>query len=76
MHALMIAQVRIRRDADGRYSLNDLHQAAGEEQRHRPKYWLENRQTQALMAELEIGGIPPIESKQGVGTRTADRRGG
>lgn len=68
MHGLMIAQVRIRRDADGRYSLNDLHQAAGEEQRHRPKYWLENRQTQALMAELEIGGIPPIESKQGVGT--------
>lgn len=65
---LTIADTAIRTDAEGRYCLNDLHKAAGEEQRHRPKYWLENQQTKELVLELEKGGFPPIEAKQGVGT--------
>lgn len=66
--ALTIASTNIRRDDDGRYCLNDLHKAAGGENKHRPKYWLENQQTQELVCELEKDGFPPIQSKQGVGT--------
>lgn len=46
-------------------SLNDLHKAAGEEQRHRPKYWLENDQTLGLVSELKKGGNPPIYVQRG-----------
>lgn len=65
---LCVAGVGIRQDEEGRYSLNDLHAAAGGEQKNRPKYWIENLQTQALVAEIEKGGIPPIVAKQGLGT--------
>lgn len=62
MNHLMIADVQIRTDEHGRFSLNDLHKAAGAEARHRPPLWLENQQTQDLVAELsaEAGdaGIP------------------
>jgi hypothetical protein len=37
---LTIGGVHIRQDEAGRYCLNDLHKAAGGEQRYRPKYWL------------------------------------
>ncbi|MBV5311620.1 KilA-N domain-containing protein, partial [Chromatium okenii] len=50
--AISISGINIFQDADGRYCLNDLHKAAGGEQRHRPKYWLENQQTIDLIAEL------------------------
>ena len=60
-NTLSIADTMIRQDADGRYCLNDLHKAAGEEQKHRPKYWLENKQTSELIAEIGKGGIPPLE---------------
>jgi len=65
---LSIADVKVRTDVDGRYSLNDLHKAAGAENRHRPSMWMENQQTQALIAELEKAGITAFESKQRIGT--------
>ena len=57
---LILEDTYVRQDEQGRFSLNDLHQAAGGEQRHQPRYWLENKQTQALVAELENSGIPLV----------------
>jgi phage antirepressor YoqD-like protein len=65
MNALIIASSTIRQDADGRYSLNDLHRAAGGEQRHQPRYWLANQQTTALIAELGDSVNPLSVTKGG-----------
>ncbi len=65
---IIIANVEVRRDAEGRYSLNDLHRAAGEEARHKPGNWTALDQTKDLIAEIEIAGIPAIQAKQGLGT--------
>ncbi len=58
MPSLTITGICIRQDADGRYSLNDLHRAAGGEQRHQPRYFLANQQTVELIAELGDSGNP------------------
>lgn len=63
--AFIVADTYVRQDEQGRYSLNDLHQAAGGENRHRPSLWAENKQTQDLIAELENGaGIPARVANQ------------
>lgn len=67
-NSIIISNVSIHRDTEGRYSLNDLHKAAGNEQRHRPKYWLESSQAIDLINEIIKGGIPPfnpIDKKRG-----------
>ncbi|MCM5286132.1 KilA-N domain-containing protein, partial [Escherichia coli] len=68
MNNLMVIDgIEVRRDAYGRYSLNDLHRAAGGEQKKRPKYWLSNKQTCELIEQLFTeGGIPPLEKNQPV----------
>lgn len=62
LQPLAVAGVLVRRDSAGRFSLNDLHRAAGGEKRHGPSYWLANAQTRGLIDELaaEPGptGIP------------------
>ncbi len=68
MNQLTIANITIKQDQHGRYCLNDLHKAAGAEKRHQPSNWLQLEQTQELINEINIPGIPGIESKQGVGT--------
>ena len=64
MNALTLTTITIRQDAEGRYCLNDLHKASGGEQRHQPRYWLENLQTQELVQELTDSGNPPSVNNQ------------
>lgn len=62
-NSLSIADIPVRQDSDGRDCLNVLHQVAGHAQRHRPRCLLVNRQTQASVVEIAIGGIPPISRR-------------
>lgn len=54
------------RQRDGLFSLNDFHKAAGSLETHKPKFWLVNKQTQALIAEIQKGGILPFIVRRGV----------
>lgn len=62
---IVIASIGIRQ-ADGLYCLNDLHRAAGGENRHRPQYWLENKQTIDLIETMQADGIPSAKENQQV----------
>jgi phage antirepressor YoqD-like protein len=53
LNALIVADVGIRRDADGRYFLNDLHRAAGGKQKDQPYEFLRLVSTVDLIAELK-----------------------
>ncbi|MGT3245276.1 KilA-N domain-containing protein [Yersinia enterocolitica] len=65
---LVISDICIHQDSEGRYSLNDLHRSSGGEQRHQPRYWLALQQSQELISEIinsEISLFNPVDKKQG-----------
>lgn len=53
MRELTIVDTVIRRDAAGRYCLNDLHRASGGAPHHQPGKFFANKGTQALVDELQ-----------------------
>lgn len=70
MDSIQIGDVTIHEDVHGRYSLNDLHRAAGGETRHQPAQFLRLLTTQELIATLagERYGdshIAPVEAIRG-----------
>jgi len=70
MNDMTIAGVTVRRDAEGRYSLNDLHRAAGGEDRHRPGQFTRTDTCRALVAELESAHIRAVSVEEGRGGGT------
>jgi hypothetical protein len=66
-HALTLGDRSIR-ELDGLYSLNDLHRASGTDAHKRPDEFLRLDTIQALIAEIQIAGIPAITAKPKVGT--------
>lgn len=67
LNPLTISDIIIRQDADGRYCLNGLHKAAGNEKRHSPNYFLDVQQTKDLITEIESTTvISVVEQKQAV----------
>ena len=63
---ITIANTLIATDSEGRFRLNDLHQAAGGERRHGPSLWLENEKTKALAEEMTDTEIPVSVIKGGL----------
>jgi hypothetical protein len=72
MPKLIISDIQVRQDAEGRYSLNDLHRAAiaqgANERTKEPAKFLNSPQTIELIAELtdtQNLGIGPINAIKG-----------
>lgn len=65
MSALVLAGVEIHQDAEGRFSLNDFHRAAGGEARHKPSEWARLQQSQELIDELTKAGITALRTARG-----------
>ncbi len=49
---LIVADIAIKQDAEGRYCLNDLHKAAGGEKQHQPAFFTRRKETADLLGAL------------------------
>lgn len=64
MNALIINSQTISQH-NGLFSLNDLHKVSGNDEKHRPTWFLRNDETQALIAEIESEKQIAYYTKQG-----------
>lgn len=64
-NVISIDQTTVKQDAEGRYCLNDLHKAAGGDNKHRAQFWLDGQTTRELISELEKDGIPAFSILRG-----------
>ena len=65
---IIISDITIHKDAQGRYSLNDLHQASGGEEKDKPANWLRLDKTVELIDEIlnaQIRAFKPVDSRKG-----------
>lgn len=73
-NTIAIADTLIRQDAAGRYCLNDLHKAAGSNQKHQPGFFMRRKSTSALIAEIVASANsqtpPAIKVNDGVSNGT------
>ncbi|MDI3359782.1 KilA-N domain-containing protein [Lelliottia sp. V89_10] len=49
---IVISDIVIHQDSEGRFSINDLHRAAGAKERHKPAFWLRLDHTKEIIEEL------------------------
>ncbi len=73
--ALVVMNTTIRQDHEGRYCVNDLHRAAGNDKKHQPSNWTNLIGTHALIQSYErdrrsqnLPDVEAIVSRQGLGT--------
>lgn len=63
---LVVDGVSVRRDSVGRYNLNDLHHAAGGNERHSPNRWARTESSNGLISELTPDmAFAPAEAQRG-----------
>jgi len=71
-NSLIISDCSIRKDAEGRFCLNDLHKASGNEKKYQPSNWLRSQQAidliEFLKSEESTVENRVIIIKQGLGT--------
>lgn len=51
-NSIIISDIKIHMDAEGRYSLNDLHAASGKQEKDKPANWLRAEKTIELIDEI------------------------
>lgn len=62
---IVLSNVVIRQDNDGRFCLNDLHDASGRLSKHQPAFFMRNQQTKDLIAEIDnSANLQSLESNR------------
>lgn len=74
--SLTVLTTAIRQDAEGRYCLNDCHKASGGDASKAPGQWMANKQTKALIAEIDTVEIPTVSETAGKSVVTVEGRNG